>query len=102
LPRCEKPDHYTEWVRQCKAGKKSITPVEFACGLTEFALLGTLAQRRYGMPAAGAGGRGGGMGRRGGEAKVLLWDSKAMRFTNDEQANSLIDTPYRKEWDYKA
>jgi hypothetical protein len=52
LPRCEKPDHYTEWVRMCKAGKKSITPIEFACGLTEFALLGTLAQRRYTMPAA--------------------------------------------------
>ena len=106
LPRCEKPDHYTEWVRQCKAGKKSITPVEFACGLTEFALLGTLAQRRYSMPAApaaGAGGKGGGGGRgRRGEAKVLLWDSKAMRFTNDEMANSLIDTPYRKEWDYKV
>ena len=92
-------------MRQCKAGKKSITPVEFACGLTEFALLGALAQRRYHMPAApdaGAGGRGVGMGRRGGEAKVLLWDSKAMRFTNDEVANSLVDTPYRKEWDYKV
>jgi predicted dehydrogenase len=103
LPRCEKPDHYTEWVRQCKAGQKSITPVEFACGLTEFALLGTLAQRRYDMPeapAAGASGRGGGRGRR--EAKVLLWDSKAMRFTNDEAANSLVDTAYRKEWDYKV
>jgi len=105
LPRCEKPDHYTEWVRQCKAGRKSITPVEFACGLTEFALLGTLAQRRYSMSeapaegAAGRGGAGGGRGRR--EAKVLLWDSKAMRFTNDEPANSLVDTPYRKEWDFK-
>jgi predicted dehydrogenase len=104
LPRCEKPDHYTEWVRMCKAGKKSITPVEFACGLTEFALLGTLAQRRYRMPAPDAGGgrRGGGGGRGGGAAKVLLWDSKAMRFTNDELANSLVDTPYRKEWDFKV
>jgi hypothetical protein len=52
-------------------------------------------------PPAGAGGGSGGRGRRG-EAKVLLWDSKAMRFTNDELANSLIDIPYRKEWDYKA
>ncbi|MGB7762218.1 MAG: Gfo/Idh/MocA family oxidoreductase, partial [Bryobacteraceae bacterium] len=63
LPRCEKPDHYTEWVRMCKAGKKSITPIEFACGLTEFALLGTLALRRYAMPVAppaGATGGGGG------------------------------------------
>jgi len=103
LPRCEKPDHYTEWVRMCKAGKKSITPIEFACGLTEFALLGTLAQRRYTTPvppppgaAAGRGGAGRGSRR---EAKVLAWDSKAVKFTNDDVANSLVDTPYRKEWD---
>jgi predicted dehydrogenase len=101
LPRCERPDHYTEWVRQAKAGKKSITPIEFACGLTEFALLGTLAQRRYSMPVAPpAGAAGGARGRR--EAKVLAWDSKAMKFTNDDASNSLVDTPYRKEWDYKA
>ncbi len=93
----------------CKAGKKSITPVEFACGLTEFALLGTLAQRRYKTPVptppgAAPAGRGGGGGGRGGrsENKVLAWDSKSMRITNDETANSLVDTPYRKEWDYKA
>jgi hypothetical protein len=58
------------------------------------------------MPAApGAGGGrrgGGGGGRGGGSAKVLLWDSKAMRITNDEVANSFVDTPYRKEWDYKV
>jgi hypothetical protein len=110
LSRCEKPDHYTEWVRMCKAGKKSITPIEWACGLTEFALLGTLAQRRRAMPtppppeaAGGRGGRGGGgfRGRRE-ENKVLAWDSKAMKFTNDDVANTLVDTPYRKEWDYKV
>jgi hypothetical protein len=100
LPRCERPDHYTEWVRQAKAGKKSITPIEFACGLTEFALLGTLAQRRYTMPVGAPAGGGAARGRR--EAKVLAWDSKAMKFTNDDAANSLVDTPYRKEWDYKV
>jgi hypothetical protein len=103
LPRCEKPDHYLEWVRMCKAGKKSITPIEFACGLTEFALLGTLAQRRHGMPPppAAAGAAGGGRGGRR-ENKVLAWDSKAARITNDDLANGLVDTPYRKEWDYKV
>jgi hypothetical protein len=35
-------------------------------------------------------------------SKVLMWDSKAMRFTNDDVANGFVDTPYRKEWDYKA
>ena len=100
LPRCEKPDHYTEWVRMCKAGKKSITPIEFACGLTEFALLGTLALRRYAIRAAQPGGAtGAARGHR--EAKVLAWNARAMKFTNDDAANSLVDTPYRKEWDYK-
>jgi len=103
LPRCEKPDHYTEWVRQCKAGQKSITPIEFACGLTEFALLGALALRRYGLPSPpppGATGAGGGAGAARGrrEAKVLIWDSKAMRVTNDETANGLVDPPYRDPW----
>jgi len=104
LERCEKPDHYTEWVRSCKAGKKSITPIEFACGLTEFALLGTLALRRYGMPVAppangtgDGGGAGAARGRR--EAKVLMWDAKAMRITNDETANALVNPPYRAPWD---
>jgi hypothetical protein len=104
LPRCEKPDHYLEWVRMCKAGKKSITPIEFACGLTEFALLGTLSLRRYALPAPPrpAGAAGGGGGRGGHEAKVLAWDTKAMKITNDDAANGLVDPPYRKEWDYKA
>jgi hypothetical protein len=53
--------------------------------------------------AGGRGGRGGGgfRGRRE-ENKVLAWDSKAMKFTNDDVANTLVDTPYRKEWDYKV
>ena len=48
-------DHYAEWIRSCKAGKKSITPVEYACGLTEFALLGALAERRYSTPGVRSG-----------------------------------------------
>jgi hypothetical protein len=54
------------------------------------------------VPLAGAvvggGGAGAARGRR--EAKVLAWEPKAIRFTNDETANTLVDTPYRKEWDY--
>jgi len=53
---------------------------------------------------AGAPGGGGGAGAARGqrEAKVLAWDAKAMRFTNDDTANTLVDTPYRKEWDYQV
>ena len=34
-------------------------------------------------------------------SKVLMWDAKAGRFTNDDGANRYVDSPYRKEWDYK-
>jgi predicted dehydrogenase len=142
LARCERPDHYAEWIRACKAGKKSIMPVEAACDFTEFALIGTAMLRRYSMPPARpstpaprpgttgfgssgrsdsavvwipassdghvhvpgarppAGGVTGGTYYR--SSKVLLWDSKAMRFTNDDAANGYVDMPYRKEWDYKV
>jgi hypothetical protein len=135
LPRCERPDHYTEWIRMCKAGKKTITPIEFACDLTEFALLGTATLRRYSTPGvmptlqsrieAGradsavvwipasndghihvpnarpqANNKTWAMYWR--SSKVLQWDAKAMKFTNDEVANGFVETPYRKEWDYKV
>src|SRR5271157_4468150 len=97
LERCERPDHYTEWVRMCKAGKKTITPIDFACRLTEFALLGAAAQRRYNAPTTPSAGA---RGRR--DPTVYRWDSKAMKFTNDETINAFVDTPYRKEWDFKV
>jgi hypothetical protein len=141
LPRCERPDHYAEWIRACKAGKKSNTPIEFGCDLTEFALLGTATLRRYSTPGrseSGAVARPaapfGASGRSDSavvwipasndghvhdpnarplannntgatywrSSKVLMWDAKAGRFTNDDVANGYVDTPYRKEWDYKV
>lgn len=140
LPRCERADHYAEWIRMCKAGKKSIMPIELACDYTEFALLGTATLRRYSTPprqptaeARAGAAAGGGSGRSDSavvwieasgdghvhvpdarplanngtgatyyrSSKVLLWDSKAGRFSNDEVANGYVDMPYRKEWDYK-
>jgi hypothetical protein len=50
-------------------------------------------------PGATGGGGGAGAARNRREAKVLTWDSKAMKITNDDAANGLVDTPYRKEWD---
>jgi len=147
LPRCERPEHYTDWIRACKAGKKSMLPIEQACDWTEFALLGSATLRRYSAPDRGAvpppaptvipgspsapasvgsgrsdsavvwipattdghvhdpngrplynNGTGANYYR---TSKVLRWDAKAGRFTNDDVANGYVDTPYRKEWDYK-
>ncbi|MGA3094938.1 MAG: Gfo/Idh/MocA family oxidoreductase [Bryobacteraceae bacterium] len=142
LPRCEREDHYAEWIKACKAGKKSIMPIELACDYTEFALLGTATLRRYSSPGRTEGGEVarpagpvfGSSGRSDSavvwipassdghvhdpnarplfnnltgatyyrSSKVLKWDAKAGKFSNDELANSLVDMPYRKEWDYKV
>jgi hypothetical protein len=77
LPRCDRENHYTEWTQACKSGGRTVAPIEFGCQLTEIALLGALALRT---------------------GKLLEWDSEAMRVTNDEAANSLIDMPYRNGW----
>jgi hypothetical protein len=140
LARCERADHYTEWIQACKAGKKSITPIEFGCDLTEFALLGTATLRRYSTPGHAEGAEAslttpfGASGRSDSavvwipasndghvhdpnmrplannntgatywrSSKVLMWDAKAGRFTDDDVANGYVDTPYRKQWDYKV
>ena len=77
LPRCERPDHYTEWTRCCKQGTPTMLPIDFACQLTEVALLGTLALRTE---------------------QLLEWDSKSMRVTNDAGADKLVSPPYRAGW----
>jgi predicted dehydrogenase len=77
LRRCEQTEHYHEWTQACKQGKPTICPIEFGCEMTEVALLGALALRIK---------------------RVLEWDSQAMRVTNNEQANSLVDPPYRTGW----
>lgn len=75
LPRVE--DHYGEWTRACKTGTPTICPIEFACELTEMALLGTLALRT---------------------GRPLEWDAQKMRVTNYEPANEYVDPPYRAGW----
>jgi len=75
LPRIE--DHYREWTQACKAGTPTICPLEFACEMTEVALLGALALRT---------------------GRLLQWDAQAMRITNNEQAGAYIDSPCRTGW----
>jgi predicted dehydrogenase len=77
LPRCEREEHYTEWTKACKEGKPTTCPIEFGCEMTEVALLGTMAIRTR---------------------RVLEWDSEAMKVTNNDQANDLVDPPYREGW----
>ena len=76
LVRCEK--HYQEWTEACKSGTKTVCPVEFGCEMTEVALLGSLALRTE---------------------RLLKWDSREMRITNDEEAHQFVNPPYRKGWE---
>lgn len=75
LRRCD--DHYGEWTGACKTGARTVCPIEFGCEMTEMALLGALALRT---------------------GRVLAWDAEAMRVTNDEEADRLVDPPYRDGW----
>ena len=52
-------------------------PVEFGCDMTEVAQLGALALRT---------------------GRLIEWDSEAMKVTNSDAADSLIDPPYRAGW----
>ena len=76
LPRS--PGHYKEWVDACKGGKPAGSNfVDHAGLLTEVVLMGVIALRLN---------------------TVLYWDSTTKRFTNSEQANQLMNPPYRQGW----
>jgi len=67
-----------QWIAACKGGEPSPTNFEAQAPVTESFLLGCLAQRLPG--------------------ERLEWDSAALRITNSERANRLVDPPYRKEY----
>lgn len=78
LPRPK--DIFTDFIEACRAGKTD-TAVSFDYGtrLTEFAVLGNLAQRA-------------------GEGKKVEWDGPNMRVTNLPELNQWVKRDYRKGW----
>jgi predicted dehydrogenase len=79
IERC--PSHYLEWVREGKgSGKPCGSNFQYAAGLTEMVLLGTIAARVGG-------------------AERLAWDGDNMRFTNHEAATAMLSREYRKGWE---
>ncbi len=72
------PGHYKEWIIACKGGKPAGSNfVDHASHLAEVVLLGNIAIRIK---------------------EKLLWDGPNLRFTNSEEANKLINPPYRESW----
>lgn len=78
LPRVTERSHEMDWVRACKDGKPASSSFDYGGPLTEIALLGMLAIRL--------------------KDRRLEWDSANHRITNDDEANALINPPYRDGW----
>jgi len=78
LPRVQ-GGHMGDWLRSCKDGEPASSNfADYGAQLTEMALLGVAAQRVPG--------------------EKLLWDGENLRFTNNEEANQYLHTPYRDGW----
>jgi predicted dehydrogenase len=72
------PGIYQEWIDAIKDRSKQTTSnFDYAARLTETMLLGNIATRRAS------------------ENKVLEYDGEAMSFTNDDDANALLEKQYR-------
>jgi len=72
------PGHYQEWLNAAKGGAPAGSNfVDHAAHLAEVVLLGNVAIRA--------------------DAK-LMWDGPNLRVTSNDQANALINPPYREGW----
>ena len=78
MPVIEKRGHLDSWHEAIRTGEPACASFDFSAPLTETVLLGNIAVR---FPN-----------------EKLLWDSKTLRFTNNERANAFVKTEYRKGW----
>ena len=70
--------HEHDWLRAVKGGRPCCSPFEYGAALTEMALLGMIAIRQ--------------------KNQLLKWDSKNLKFTNNDAANELLHINYRDGW----
>lgn len=77
LARVPGGQHQKDWISAIRAGKEAGSSFEYGGALSEIGLLGMIAIKRSG--------------------KRLEWDSKAMKFTNDEFANTLVHSKHREQ-----
>jgi predicted dehydrogenase len=79
LPR-PNPNPFVDFVQTCRAGRtNTATPFEYGARLTEFCLLGNLAQHA-------------------GKGNLVQWDSANMKVTNIAELNQWIKREDRKGW----
>jgi hypothetical protein len=77
LPRV-KAGHYGDWLDAIREGRQASSPFDYGARLSEVGLLGMVAIRMSGQK--------------------LQYDEKAMRFTNNDEANKLLSPPLRAGW----
>jgi predicted dehydrogenase len=74
------PGHMQDWVRACKGGDAGCSDFRISAPFSEWMTLGVIAFRVPGK---------------------LEWDSKALRFTNNAEANQHVKPAFRKGWELK-
>ena len=82
MPVIEKRGHFENWHEAILTGNPASASFDFSAPLTETVLLGSIAAR---FPN-----------------ETLKWDSEALRFTNNELANSFVRTEYRSGWEIEG
>ena len=70
--------HEKNWIEACKGGVAASSNFDYSGPFTETVVMGNLAMMN--------------------PYKVLEWDGKNMKFTNDETANEFVNPPYRAGW----
>jgi hypothetical protein len=78
IPRV-RMSHQKEWLQAIREGRQAGSPFEYGGRLSEIGLLGVIALRLPGQK--------------------LQYDEKAMRFTNNDEANRWLNPPSRKGWE---
>lgn len=82
MPHIEKRGHFENWHEAIRTSEPACASFDFAAPLTETVLLGNIAVR---FPKA-----------------RLEWDSTALRFTNNDDANAFVKTEYRQGWEVEG
>jgi hypothetical protein len=79
LPR-PNPNPFIDFIETCRAGRtNTATPFEYGARLTEFCLLGNLAQHA-------------------GPGKKVEWNGRKMKVTNHPDLNQWIKRKHRRGW----
>ncbi|MBP3960569.1 Gfo/Idh/MocA family oxidoreductase [Gemmata sp. G18] len=82
MPEVKGDDHYLQFVEAVRGNEKTSAPFSYSGPLTEMVLLGCLSTR---FPQTD-----------------LKWDTKALKFTNNDKANAFVKKEYRKGFEVEG